>query len=208
MADSLPAIDIKISVEPSLFLERMRAIGTDSGRFIIEHVGDMAGGTRLEVLNFRLTEKSVHDEHGFQLIARDEKTDRIQVELRARRWSREPPTRAVYEQAARDLVQPLLRIYNRSFRTRHRLRKGAREQRSYTMSDITETLLARFTTLANTHSLHPYDWRRFYLLVREARQEVPDHIMRQRLEDAGFTPDKARDLAQLYVHLWSFKRLR
>lgn len=208
MADSLPAIDIKVSVEPSLFLARLRAIGEDSARFRIEHVDDRASGTRLEALNFRLTGESLHEDHGFQLIARGEKAGRIQVEMRARRWTPDPPTRAVYEQSARDLVQPLLRTYNRSFGTRHRLRIGAREEKPFKMSRITLTLLSRFTTLANTRSLHPYDWRRFYLLVREARQEIPDHILRARLEEAGFMPDKARDLAQLYAHLWEFKRLR
>lgn len=208
MADSLPAIDIKVSVEPSLFLARIRAIGEDSARFRIEHVDDRAGGTRLEVLNFRLTGESLHEDHGFQLIAREEKAGRIQVEMRARRWTPDPPTRAVYEQSARDLVQPLLKAYNRSFGTRHRLRIAAREEKPFKMSRITQTLLSRFTTLANTRSLHPYDWRRFYLLVREARQEIPDHILRARLEEAGFTPEKARELARLYAHLWEFKRLR
>lgn len=208
MADSLPAIDIKVSVEPTLFLARVRAIGEDSARFRIEHVDDRAGGTRLEVLNFRLIGESLHEDHGFQLIAREEKAGRIQVEMRARRWTPDPPTRAVYEQSARDLFQPLLRAYNRSFGTRHRLRIDAREEKPFRMSRIAQTLLSRFTTLANIRSLHPYDWQRFYLLVREARQEIPGPILRARLEEAGFRPDKASELAQLYTHLWEFKRLR
>ncbi len=208
MADPFPAIDIKISVVPSLFLERMISLGEQTGRFAVEYVDDRLGGTRLEVANFRFVHESPHEEHGFQLIAREEKSDRIQVEMRARHWSPDPPTRAVYEQSARDLVQPLLRAYNRSFGTRHRLRIGFREEKPFRMSVITETLLSRFTTLANTRSLHPYDWRRFYLLVREARQQIPEHILRGRLEQAGFTQDKARELAQLYTHLWEFKRLR
>lgn len=208
MTEPLPAIDIKISAEPSLFLERMIALGEQSGRFTIEHVDDRAGGTRLEVVNFRLLNESPHEEHGFQLIARREKPDRIQVEMRAQRWSPDPPTRAVYEQSARDLVRPLLKSYNRSFQTRHRLRIGAREGSSFRISERTQTLLRRFTTLANTRSLHPFDWRRFYLLVQEGRQEIPDHILRAKLEQAGFAPAKAQELARLYAHLWEFKQLR
>ena len=44
--------------------------------------------------------------------------------------------------------------------------------------------------------------------MREARQQIPEHILCGRLEQAGFTQDKARDLAQLYAHLWEFKRVR
>lgn len=208
MADLLPAIDIKISVEPSLFLERMIALSEQSERFTIEYVDDRAGGTRFEVVNFRLLQDNQHKGHGFQLIAREEKPGRIQVEMRAQRWSPDPPTRAVYEQSARDLVQPLLKSYNRSFQTRHRLRIGAREEKPFRVSERTRTLLDRFTILANTHSLHPFDWQRFYLLVREGRQEIPDHILRAKLQETGFTPDKAQELARLYVHLWQFKRLR
>tara|TARA_R110002072_G_scaffold22383_20_gene78343 strand:+ start:138736 stop:139362 length:627 start_codon:yes stop_codon:yes gene_type:complete len=208
MTVTLPAIDIKISVEPSLFLERMITLGEQSGRFTIEHVDDRSGGTRLEVVNFRLLQESQHEGHGFQLIARDEKPGRIQVEMRAQSWSPDPPTRAVYEQSARDLVRPLLKRYNRSFKTRHRLRIGAREKKPFMISERTRTLLGRFTVLANTHALHPFDWQRFYLLVREGWQEIPDHILRAKLEEAGFTPNKAQELARLYAHLWEFKRLR
>lgn len=208
MAEALPAIDIKVSVEPALFLERMIAIGRETEQFTIEHVDDWAGGMQMAVVDFRLRGKSPHAGHGFQLIAREETPDRIQVEMPAQRWSPEPPTRAVYEQSARELVGGLVRRYNGSFGTRHRLRIGAREARPFRLSPRSETLLDRFVTLANTHSLHPFDWRRFYALVREGRQEIPGHVLRERFERAGFAAETARELAQLYAHLWEFKRLR
>lgn len=208
MAEALPAIDIKLSVEPSLFLQRMIAIGRETGQFTTEHVDDRAGGTRLEVANFRLTRESPHEGHGFQLIAREDKADRVHVEMRAQRWSPEPPTCRVYEQSARDLVGALLKRYNRSFGTRHRLRIGARGARPFKLSQRSKTLLDRFATLANTRSLHPFDWRRFYELVREGRQEIPEHLLRAELERAGFAHEKACELAELYAHLWEFKRLR
>lgn len=207
MAEALPAIDIKPSVEPSLFLQRMIAIGRETGQFTTEHVDDRAGGTRLEVANFRLTRESPHEGHGFQLIAREGKADRVHVEMRAQRWSPEPPTRGAYEQSARDLVGGLLKRYNGSFGTRHRLRIGAGEARPFKLSQRSKTLLDRFATLANTRGLHPFDWRRFYQLAREGRQEIPEHILREELERAGFATEKARELAHLHAHLWEFKRL-
>lgn len=209
MADVLPAIDIKISVAASLFLERMAALGEQTGRFAIEHVDDRLGGTKLEVVNFRFVGESPHEEHGFQLIARDEMCDRIQVEMRARRWSPDPPTEQVYSKSASDLIKPLLTRYNREFGTRHRLRIGGRRAaKPFRMSAKSETLLKRFTILANTSALHPLDWGRFYELVRAGRQRIPGHVMRDRLVVAGFTQEKADHLAKVYHHLWEFKQLR
>ncbi len=51
----------------------MIALGEQSGRFTIEHIDDRAGGTRLEVANFRFLNESPHEQHGFQLMARREK---------------------------------------------------------------------------------------------------------------------------------------
>lgn len=138
MAEALPAIDIKVCVEPTLFLGRMIAIGRETEQFTIEHVDDRADGTQMAVVNFRLRGKSPYRGHGFQLIAREETPDRIQIEIRAQRWSPEPPTRAVYEQSARDLVGELVRCYNRSFGTRHRLRIGARQVRPSRLSPCSE----------------------------------------------------------------------
>lgn len=93
MADLLPAIDIAVPIEPSLFLARMADIGRKSGRFNVEHVHESVAGPDLEVVNFRFTEDSPHEEPGFQLIARDKSPKRVAVEVRASRWSPDPPTR-------------------------------------------------------------------------------------------------------------------
>jgi hypothetical protein len=69
-------------------------------------------------------------------------------------------------------------------------------------------LLDRFAILANSFSLHPLDWRRFYGLVHEGRQEIPESKMRSLLIQRGFGEEKAMHLAELYAHLWAFKRHR
>lgn len=67
--------------------------------------------------------------------------------------------------------------------------------------------LRRIALLANTSSLHPLDWKRFYELVRESRQELPEAELRPLLAARGFSTAKAAELAELYGHLWAFKRL-
>lgn len=183
------------------------ALGERSARFTIEHVVDTLGGRRMDVVNFRLHDDCVHEGHGFQLIVRDETPKRVAVEMRAQRWQPDPPTRAVYEQAARDLLAPSLRDYNRAYGTRHRLRIRSASGKGFRMSDRTRTVLERFTILANKSALHPLDWQRFYVLAREARQQIPGHVLRRELERSRFTPESANKLAELYHHLAEYKRL-
>lgn len=111
-------------------------------------------------------------------------------------------------EAAQSLVGDLLRQYNRQFGARYRLRVGVRQSKAFAMSERTTTLFKRFVMLANTSSLHFYDWQRFYALVRESRQEIPDYLFRSRLTKAGFSPERAAELAEIYTHLWAFKKLR
>lgn len=208
MAELLPNIDVAVSVELVEFLERMAQLGEESDKFEVERHCIHPGQRRTDIVNFRLIGKSIHKGHGFQLIACDDRPGRVNVEMRAARWLPDPPTKAVYIEAARGLAGELLRQYNREFGSRYRLRIGARHGKAFAMSERTTTLLERFTILANTSSLHFYDWQRFYALVREGRQEIPDYLLRSHLTKAGFSSQRAVELAEIYIHLWAFKKLR
>lgn len=208
MAEVLPGIDIAISVIPALFLERMADLGDQIGDFNVERHSTSAGEWRTDIVNFRLRAKSAHEWHGFQLIAHDELSKRVNVEVRADQWSPEPPTKAVYVEAARELAGNLLKQYNQVYGTRHRLRFAQRTGTPFSMTARTATLLNRFTVLANTSSLHFYDWQRFYALVLAGRQEIPGYVFRSLLIEARVSSTRAAELAEIYMHLWAFKRMR
>jgi len=208
MAELLPGIDIGVRVEATEFLEQMAVLGENSGKFQVERHNILPGKYRTDIVNFRLIGESIHEDHGFQLIAYDDRPGRVNVEMRAARWLPDPPTEAVYIEAAQGLVGELLRQYNREFSSRYRLRIGARHGKAFAMSERTTTLLERFIILTNISSLHFYDWQRFYALVREGRQEIPDYLLRSHLTKAGFSSQRAAELAEIYTHLWAFKKLR
>ena len=207
MPELLPAIDIAVAIEPSDFLGRMAEIGRKSDHFDVEDMRESAGGPDLEITNFRFKKKSPHDGLGFQLIAHKDDPHRISFEVRASDWSPNPPTRSVYCEAAKHLTGELLKVYNKTYGARLRLRIVSNDHHRFTMTKRTASLLGSFTVLANTSSLHPLDWRRFYALVREGRQEIPLGELRVALRQAGFSAEKADYLSELYEHLWAFKRL-
>lgn len=201
MPELLPAIDIAVAIEPSVFLERMFEIGRKSERFDVEDMRESAGGADLEIINFRFKEKSPHDGLGFQLIARQDTPHRVSVEVRAALWSPDPPTHLLYCEAAKLLTGEMLKVYNKTYDTRLRLRIVSSAHHRFKMTPRTEALLDRFTVLANTLSLHTLNWKRFYVLVREGRQEIPVSELRAALRKAGFSREKADCLSELYEHL-------
>jgi hypothetical protein len=207
MADWLPDIDIAVRTKPRSFLEQMAQIGLDSGRFDVEQHFDCLGEADFDIVNFRFREPSHHCGLGGQLIGRPDIKRRVILEMRAERWSPDPPTRSAYCDGAEALMQPLLSTYNRANATRYRLWIGRASRYQPKPTTRTAQLLDRFVLLANKASLHPLDWKRFYMLVREGRQELTEDRIRQLLIDGGFAREKAERLADIYVHLWTFKRL-
>lgn len=183
----------------------MAEIGIASGHFDVESHHDVLGWAGFHGVNFHARHNEEHHKPGFQLILHPDRPQRILVEGRAERWVPDPPTRATYCQAVTAMVGPLLSTFNRSHGRRYRLRvlKGA----EFRLSDRTTVLLDRFVVLANKASLHPLDWQRFYCLVREGRQQIPEPVLRDLLRARGFPPDNASRLAETYRHLWAFKRL-
>ncbi len=208
MSDWLPDIDIAIEGEARAFLEQMANIGRASKRFDVEHHQDALGIAGYDAVNFRLRDSSPHQDLSFQLLTRPEAPSPVAVEVRAGRWDPAPPTYAVYCEAARGLAGPMLAALNRENSTRYRLRIERSTVGRFKTSQRTVLLLDRFALLANKSSLHPLDWNRFYQLVHESRQQIPEPEMRSLLGRRGFSRESAQNLAELYVHLWAFKRLR
>ncbi|HEX9965504.1 MAG TPA: hypothetical protein VGB04_11040 [Allosphingosinicella sp.] len=208
MPNWLPAIDIGFAGEAKDFLGQMANIAAESNLFGVERHLDRPGSAGLNVVNFRFRGDSSHRDLGFQLISRPEIPSRVLIEMRAERWALDPLTHHAYCEAARSLVGPLLSAYNRAHSTRYRLRIEKTNRDSVRLSPRSATLLDRFASLANKTSLHPLDWRRFYGLVSKGRQEIPEQKMRSLLIGRGFSPEAAGRLAELYSHLWAFKRFR
>jgi hypothetical protein len=185
----------------------MADIGQQSGGYEIERHFDALGEEGYHVVNFRYLKLSPHDEAGGQLIAYKDSKNRIAVEMRASTWNPDPPSRGTYCEAARTIIGPILKKYNRTYSTRHRFRIEKAPGHFVKISMKTGEMLNRFAVLANKSSLHPLDWKRFYEFVRKSRQELPNDQLSSLLAEKGFSGSYAEHLAEIYEHLWAFKRL-
>ena len=151
ISDWLPGIDIAVSGDRGVFLSQMADIGRASGRFDVEHHRDAVSTVGFDAVNFRLRRDGPHWALGFQLLAPPDTAGGVAVEMRAQRWNPDPPTNAVYCEAARGLVSPLLTVLNRSQSTRYRLRIERFGSDRFKMSPRNKALLDRFAPVSYTH---------------------------------------------------------
>ncbi|MDR6530231.1 hypothetical protein J2800_000967 [Caulobacter rhizosphaerae] len=207
MSSWLPDIDIAIACDRACFLDGLAELGRASGRFEVERFDQAMGEVGYEAARFDWRAQSPHRDLGFVLMSPPDRPTPIRVELTAQRWSPDPPTYDAYVAAAQMMVKPLLSAWNKAQATRCRLRIERCGAGRWEPTARTSQLVKRFAILANAASLHPLDWGRFYGLVREGRQRIPEANLRAMLVEHGFASQKAEDLAELYAHLWAFKTL-
>lgn len=177
-----------------------------SDEFRVERHRDTLGESGSDIINLRYLKHSSHVEGG-QLISRAN-SKRISVEMRASRWTPDPPTRETYCAAAKGLIGPLLGAYNRANQTRYRLRIEKADHAEPKLPRQAAKLFDTFATLANTSSLHPLDWQRFYEFVRYSRTEISEEDMAALFVKSGFDAPYAEHISRIYRHLWTFKRAR
>ena len=207
MRHYLPPIDIALQVQPAEFLDKMQVIAAGS-YFSVERRADSLGKDHFDILNMWFKGSTPHRGLGAQLISRSDLKRKVAVEVRAQTWEPDDPTYDVYVAAARQLVSPLLRQYNKEERTRLRMRVPSQKQLVPRLTPHSERLFKRFAVLANTSSLHYLDWRRFYEFVHGSRTRPLDEVaMARLLMDNGFAQEYAEHVASIYEHLVEFKSL-
>jgi hypothetical protein len=210
MRDYLPPIHIKVTGPLRGFLAKMADIAERSGAFTVERHFDALGGKGFDVINLLFAKPSSHHGLGGQLIVQPDAKDTVSVEIRAEHWSPDDsPSYEVYCAVAKALIGPLLSIYNREALTRHRMVIAAKKRIEPKLPPHSAQLFRRFTSLANKSGLHPLDWRRFYIFVRNSRMrnELPDEDMARLLIKRGFSEQYASHIAEVYGHLRKFKSL-
>jgi hypothetical protein len=203
----LPDIYVAMPGDPRAALEAMARLAEDDVSLTVERHFDAPRGVGWHVVNIRSSRPSERQGLGGQMISRPDLPNRIAIEMRAFRWMPDAPSRDAYVSAARALFVPLLRAYNRAYRSRHRLYVEPAREPNARVPPATRALLDRFAILANPDSLHPLDWRRFYRFVKESRRELPMEVVRALLIERDFARDRAHVVAELYRHLWAYKRL-
>ena len=205
--EALPAIDIKVEETARDFLQKVAAIGKANVNFDVETHFNALEREGYHVVNFRFSGESPHISVGAQLICNPDVVGRVQVEMRAERWFPNPFTRVAYIEAARNLIQPLLASFNQAYSKRYRLRIENAIRAKPKLPPKTAEAFYRFADLANTSSLHPNDWKRFYEFVKLSRTKLSQEHMQSLLTAKGFSIQKSDEISKIYYHIWNYKTL-
>lgn len=198
MEDILPNVAITIDVEPQVFLDRMANavakadIGYTSKALDYSHAGLMALGFD-PITNNGITG---------QLLIDPQAPTQVQVVVQ-NDWKPDPPSYEQYVAAARELLDPLLQAYTQTYGTPLQLDVQSKADTEPVVPSSVQRLFEQFVKLANMQVLHAYDWRRWYQFIRGCHdnQAILDETdVIRLLVNAGFTEEKARNLASIYEH--------
>jgi hypothetical protein len=160
------------------------------------------GSGQRYLLSIKPKASSVHEGLAGQLIAAPDQA-LVQVEIRALRWTPDPPTYNTYTQSAQMLLSPILAAYNEHYKAKCRLIIQSQAETLPKLSPKAQQLFSTFVLLANIDSLHPLDWERFYQFIHFAHayhlRLSQDDLFRL-LVMAGFREEYARHIADIYDH--------
>jgi hypothetical protein len=204
MDDILPNVWVKSDTDPAIFLDRIQLIADESGQYRAErttHAGNLIEGyKRVDLYPAIATE---HQRLILQFVSDADSGANIRIEVRAHRWSPDPPTYETYVQAAEQLARPLLQEYNRRFQSRRRLSIQSESAVEPRLAPSVRPLFDSFVQCANTQMLHPNDWDRFYRFVKACHKH---HVSLNATDLArlftreGFDEDYACRIASVYDH--------
>lgn len=210
MADRLPSIDIAVRGSPRVALLAMAETARNLGVFQVDVEENFDGEEDFDIANLRFRGVCEHSEPRIQLVSRRNLVGRVAVQAYANGWMPDdPPTFTTYSQMARKLTRAILKAYNAAHSTRYRLRVQTQKSMVPKLPQASNDLFKRFVAQANTSSLHPLNWGRFYQFVSRSRAPpLHEEDMATLLNANGFVMEYAERIAAVYVHLCEFKAYR
>ncbi len=210
MSERLPTLDIAVSESPRQVLQAIAVEARKLGTFKVDVINNFGGSEGHDIVELRSHAQSVHDELVIRFNTHKSQGTRIAVRPCARQWNPDdPPKYETYCQAARDFSGPVLRSYNSTHGTRYRLRVPTRKSMVPKLPHATDKLFKQFVNSVNKSVLSPFDWECFYKFVWFSRMRtMHDEDMTSLLIENGFTPEYAKDIASVYIHLCHFRACR
>lgn len=202
-------IEIRPDVPGMDFLVRLKDFVLDLGSFDVLTHEECNGFPEDFKLEFSPRNYQLHRNFSASLIATHGRPQIVELHLLADWW--EPALDySVYTATAREVMNPLLRAYNRRFKARVRLGiPGPRKPRR--LPREAQARFNHYVGLANKGYAHPGDWYSFYQFIvycHDHRVLLETEELEDLLTGAGFGKDTAKELASVYRHGVDILRLQ
>jgi hypothetical protein len=203
MKDRLPRMTVKIDTTPDEFLRRVETIAMQIGEFVVEAERDPADTDKLTALNLKPILVTHHRVLMGRIVSDPASGKRVHLEVRALRWSPDPPTYRVYVEAARGIFKPLMHQYNQKYRTNRKLQIQSKEATEPHLPVMARQVFEEFIDRASKSALRNPDWQRFYAFTWHCSAHnvhVSRDDVHRLLVNGGFSIEHAADLADIFEH--------
>ena len=164
---SLPEITLRIKEEPKQFLCHMNSILKEEvklrkAKMIIKSKLNLHSDLDPMTVEFSPDLHEIHEGIVGIFESWPKEITIIQIKAIASQWN---PSYEVYVNAIRELFAKPIKLYNKLYKRRYRLRIPKQESCLPRLIPRLKDQFEKFAFSANKRCLHPYDWNRFYQFV-------------------------------------------
>lgn len=206
----LPDITINTKLDAREFIYRLNLIveherEVASKNYTIDHI--QKGEDSLIIMP---KDENGNEKLGLLVFNSSNHKKKVFVELKARTWKIEPATYDLYSNEAKRILLPLLKDYNKKYKTQIRLSIQSNGSPKIKLPKLANDLFLSFTQKVYSNKLHPTDWKRFYFFVshcnsRNVKLEYYD--LHRLLLENGFDEKLAKLLSERYNIIRDFLRI-
>ena len=192
----LPDMWISTDADAPLFLRRLKDIARQLSQVGIEHQKQILTlvPTEPNIANFRIV-----------LSSDKEQETRIFVNAEANGWREVNPDYEEYTALTRRFIGPVLKAYNKRYRSNRRLHVQTIAQLTPKLSQYPAKFFDDFTTNANKSFLSRTSWRHFYKFIiccHRRNEHVSWDEIEFLLRQAGFGEYYCEKLYMIFEHGW------
>ncbi len=202
---SLPEITLRIKEEPKQFLLHMNSIlkkevKSGKAKMIIKSKLNFHGDFDPMTVGFSRDLHEIHEGLVGMFESWPKEMTIIQIKAIASQWN---PSYEVYVNAIRELFVKPIKLYNKLYKRRYRLRIPKQESCLPRLIPRLKDQFEKFSFSANKRCLHPYDWNRFYQFIFDScryQSSLTEEDMRYHLRKAGFNKEQSSYIANVFRH--------
>ncbi len=204
---SLPEITLRIKEEPKQFLLRMDSILKEevkSGKekMTVKSELDLHSDLHPMTVGFSPNLHEIHEGLVGMFESCPKEMAIIHIKAIASQWKPQL-SYEVYINAIRELFAKPIKLYNKLYKRRYRLRIPKQESCLPRLIPRLKDQFEKFAFSANKRCLHPYDWNRFYQFVFDScryQSSLTEEDVRYLLQKSGFNEEQSNYIANVFHH--------
>lgn len=196
-----PPLKVKPDFSPHVFVERLAEIALENPAYQAE----LSESDESDTLTLRLQcgTGEIPEIEVRVISARRTDVKHVHIRLNSPAWQKNIPDYDDYTALGKNLLEPLLKDYNRRHKTRLRLAVKSLETLAPRLTPKIHQAFEDFAQHADKNLLGGQDWERYYRFIRLTHGfqiKLDEEQIFYLLVQAGFDRQYAREISDVYLH--------